>query len=132
VNAWLELGVFLLFGVVVFCGVFCVCVCVCVYFVFLVFFVCFFVFFFCCCPFVGLAWLQARIPFALDDPADHQTSLYGASKRSNELIARAYLHLYNISVTGLRFFTVYGEWGRPDMAMYEFVDKVWCVLGHGG
>ncbi len=67
---------------------------------------------------------QARIPFSLDDPADHQTSLYGASKRCNELIARAYLHLYNISVTGLRFFTVYGEWGRPDMAMYDFVEKV--------
>ena len=67
---------------------------------------------------------QARVPFALNDPADHQTSLYGASKRADELMARAYHHLYNISVTGLRFFTVYGEWGRPDMALYTFVDNI--------
>ena len=67
---------------------------------------------------------QARIPFALNDPADHQTSMYGVSKRTNELIARSYHHLYNISTTGLRFFTVYGEWGRPDMALYTFVENI--------
>jgi UDP-glucuronate 4-epimerase len=49
---------------------------------------------------------------------------YGATKRANELIARAYNHLYHIRVTGLRFFTVYGPWGRPDMAPYEFTDRV--------
>lgn len=67
---------------------------------------------------------EARIPFSLSDPVDHQTNLYGATKRSDELIARAYHHLYNISVTGLRFFTVYGEWGRPDMAPFIFTKKV--------
>jgi UDP-glucuronate 4-epimerase len=61
-----------------------------------------------------------RIPFALDDPVDQPTSLYAASKRSNELASIAYAGLYQIPQTGLRFFTVYGPWGRPDMAYYRF------------
>lgn len=63
---------------------------------------------------------STAIPFALDNPVDQPTSLYAASKRANELASIAYAGLYKIPQTGLRFFTVYGPWGRPDMAYYRF------------
>jgi UDP-glucuronate 4-epimerase len=72
--------------------------------------------------------LSQRIPFALDDPADEPTSLYAASKRANELMSFSYAGLYKIPQTGLRFFTVYGPWGRPDMAYYRFVSDVFQGL----
>ncbi len=65
-----------------------------------------------------------KVPFATDDRVDHPVSLYAATKKSNELMAHAYSHLYNLPVTGLRFFTVYGPWGRPDMAYFKFVDAI--------
>ena len=65
-----------------------------------------------------------KIPFSTDDRVDKPISIYAASKKSNELIAYTYSHLYNLNTTGLRFFTVYGPWGRPDMAMYIFTDKI--------
>lgn len=65
-----------------------------------------------------------RIPFALDDPADEPVSLYAATKRSNELMAHSYSHLFGIPMTGLRFFTVYGPWGRPDMAYFDFTRRI--------
>tara|TARA_Y100000590_G_scaffold470532_1_gene666087 strand:- start:3892 stop:4857 length:966 start_codon:yes stop_codon:yes gene_type:complete len=65
-----------------------------------------------------------KIPFSVNDRVDKPISLYAASKRSNELIAYTYSHLYNLHTTGLRFFTVYGPWGRPDMAMYIFADNI--------
>ena len=61
-----------------------------------------------------------RVPFSEDDNVDHPVSLYAATKKSNELMASTYSHLYDIQATGLRFFTVYGPWGRPDMAIYKF------------
>lgn len=61
-----------------------------------------------------------KLPFAEVDGADHPVSLYAATKRANELIAHAYSHLFSIASTGLRFFTVYGPWGRPDMALFKF------------
>ncbi|GHV07101.1 NAD-dependent epimerase [Spirochaetia bacterium] len=64
--------------------------------------------------------MNARRPFSVHDGADHPVSLYAATKRSNELMAHTYSHLFNIPATGLRFFTVYGPWGRPDMAYYKF------------
>lgn len=64
--------------------------------------------------------LNEKSPFSVDDKSDLPASLYGATKKSNELIAHAYHHIYNIPMTGLRFFTVYGPWGRPDMAYYSF------------
>ena len=64
---------------------------------------------------------STRIPFALNDPVDQPTSLYAATKRANELASISYAGLYKIPQTGLRFFTVYGPWGRPDMAYYRFV-----------
>jgi UDP-glucuronate 4-epimerase len=63
-------------------------------------------------------------PFSENDNVDHPISLYAATKKSNELIAHSYAHLYNIPTTGLRFFTVYGPWGRPDMAMHKFVGAI--------
>ncbi len=63
---------------------------------------------------------NARLPFAEDDNVDHPVSLYAATKKANELIAHSYAHLYRLSCTGLRFFTVYGPWGRPDMALFKF------------
>jgi len=63
-------------------------------------------------------------PFSVDDRVDHPISLYAASKRANELIAHSYSHLFDLNTTGLRFFTVYGPWGRPDMAMYIFTDRI--------
>jgi UDP-glucuronate 4-epimerase len=65
-----------------------------------------------------------KTPFSTDDNVDHPISLYAATKKSNELMAHTYSHLYNIPTTGLRFFTVYGPWGRPDMAIYLFADAI--------
>tara|TARA_B100000029_G_scaffold516224_1_gene627773 strand:+ start:480 stop:1439 length:960 start_codon:yes stop_codon:yes gene_type:complete len=65
-----------------------------------------------------------RIPFSIIDRVDKPLALYGATKRANELIAHSYSHLYKLNTTGLRFFTVYGPWGRPDMAMYIFTSKI--------
>ncbi|MFT5706880.1 MAG: UDP-glucuronate 4-epimerase [Oceanospirillaceae bacterium] len=68
--------------------------------------------------------MNEKIPFAEDDAVDHPVSLYAATKKSNELMAHSYSHLYQIPVTGLRFFTVYGPWGRPDMAPFLFTDAI--------
>jgi UDP-glucuronate 4-epimerase len=65
-----------------------------------------------------------RYPYREDDPADRPLALYGATKRSGELMGHAYAHLFGLRVTMLRFFTVYGPWGRPDMALYKFVKAV--------
>ncbi|MBH49901.1 MAG: protein CapI [Candidatus Marinimicrobia bacterium] len=65
-----------------------------------------------------------KFPFSVKDRVDNPISIYAASKKSNELMAYSYSHLYNLHTTGLRFFTVYGPWGRPDMAMYIFADKI--------
>lgn len=65
-----------------------------------------------------------KIPFSIDDRTDHQASLYGVTKKSNELMAAAYHHLYELPSTGLRFFTVYGPWGRPDMAYFSFTQAI--------
>ena len=68
--------------------------------------------------------LNKKIPFSADDNVDYPISLYAATKKSNELMAHTYSHLYKIPTTGLRFFTVYGPWGRPDMAMFLFTDAI--------
>jgi UDP-glucuronate 4-epimerase len=65
-----------------------------------------------------------KIPFSIEDNVDHPVSLYAATKKSNELMAHTYSHLYNLPTTGLRFFTVYGPWGRPDMAPFLFTDAI--------
>ena len=65
-----------------------------------------------------------KIPFSTEDRVDNPISLYGATKRANELIANSYSHLYGLHTTGLRYFTVYGPWGRPDMAMFIFTKKI--------
>jgi UDP-glucuronate 4-epimerase len=65
-----------------------------------------------------------KIPFSVEDRVDTPISLYGATKRANELIAHAYSHIYQIPCTGLRYFTVYGPWGRPDMALFIFTDAI--------
>lgn len=75
-------------------------------------------------------------PFSTEDNIDHPLSLYAATKKSNELMAHTYSHLYNIPTTGLRFFTVYGPWGRPDMALFKFTkaivnDEPIDVYNHG-
>lgn len=67
---------------------------------------------------------NTKIPFSTDDNVDHPVSLYAATKKSNELMAHSYANLYDIPVTGLRFFTVYGPMGRPDMAYYSFAEKI--------
>lgn len=67
---------------------------------------------------------NTKLPFSVHDSVDHPISLYAASKKANELMAHAYSHLYRIPSTGLRFFTVYGPWGRPDMAMYLFAKAI--------
>lgn len=67
---------------------------------------------------------NTKIPFEEDDPVDHPVSLYAATKKSNEMMAHSYAHLYNIPCSGLRFFTVYGPWGRPDMAYFKFMNKM--------
>ena len=64
--------------------------------------------------------LNRKMPFSTDDSVDHPVSLYAATKKANELMAHTYSHLYSIPTTGLRFFTVYGPWGRPDMALFKF------------
>ncbi len=76
------------------------------------------------------------IPFSEKDNVDKPVSIYAASKKSNELMAYAYSHLYGLRTTGLRFFTVYGPWGRPDMAIYLFTEKIYngepiMVFNHG-
>lgn len=68
--------------------------------------------------------MNKKIPFSTDDNVDFPISLYAATKKSNELMAHTYSHLFKIPTTGLRFFTVYGPWGRPDMAMYLFTDAI--------
>lgn len=65
-----------------------------------------------------------KVPFSVDDRVDHPVSLYAATKKANELMAHAYSSLYQIRTTGLRFFTVYGPWGRPDMAYFKFVEAI--------
>ena len=67
---------------------------------------------------------NTKLPFAETDPVDTPVSLYAATKRADELISHAYTHLYDIPQTGLRFFTVYGPWGRPDMAYYSFAEQI--------
>ncbi len=67
---------------------------------------------------------NTRLPFTEQDNVDHPVSLYAASKKANELMAHSYAHLYNLPCTGLRFFTVYGPWGRPDMAYFSFTRKI--------
>jgi UDP-glucuronate 4-epimerase len=68
--------------------------------------------------------LNEKIPFETTDNVDHPISLYAATKKSNELMAHTYSHLYDFPTTGLRFFTVYGPWGRPDMAMFLFTEAI--------
>jgi UDP-glucuronate 4-epimerase len=67
---------------------------------------------------------NTRVPFRASDNVDHPLSLYGATKKANELMAHTYAHLFALPATGLRFFTVYGPWGRPDMAMWLFTDAI--------
>jgi UDP-glucuronate 4-epimerase len=80
--------------------------------------------------------LNAHQPFSVHDNVDHPISLYAATKKSNELMAHAYSHLYSLPTTGLRFFTVYGPWGRPDMALFLFTKAILAgqpidVFNHG-
>lgn len=72
--------------------------------------------------------LNEKVPFSVGDNVDHPVSLYAATKKSNELMAHSYSHLYNIPTTGLRFFTAYGPWGRPDMAYLKFAN----IIKEGG
>ncbi|HEY4193604.1 MAG TPA: NAD-dependent epimerase/dehydratase family protein, partial [Mesorhizobium sp.] len=79
---------------------------------------------------------NTKMPFSVHDNVDHPVSLYAASKKANELMAHSYSHLYGIPVTGLRFFTVYGPWGRPDMSPFIFTRKILAgepidVFNHG-
>ena len=67
---------------------------------------------------------NAKLPFSVDDKTDHPISLYAATKKANELMAHSYSHLYRLPVTGLRFFTIYGPWGRPDMAVFLFARAI--------
>ena len=67
---------------------------------------------------------NTKAPFSVHDNVDHPVSFYGATKKANELMAHAYAHLYGLPVIGLRFFTVYGPWGRPDMALFIFTRKI--------
>ena len=67
---------------------------------------------------------NTSMPFSIHDNVDHPLSLYAASKKANELMAHTYSHLYNLPTTGLRFFTVYGPWGRPDMALFKFTQAI--------
>jgi len=77
-----------------------------------------------------------KLPFSVRDPVDHPVSLYAATKKANELMAHTYSHLYRLPTTGLRFFTVYGPWGRPDMALFLFTRRILAgepieVFNHG-
>ena len=79
---------------------------------------------------------NTRMPFAEDQPAEHPLTLYAATKKANEMMAHSYAHLYGIPCTGLRFFTVYGPWGRPDMALFLFTKAILAgepikVFNHG-
>ena len=79
---------------------------------------------------------NAKLPFAVEDRADHPVSLYAATKKADELMSETYAHLYRLPLTGLRFFTVYGPWGRPDMALWKFTEKILAgkpipVFNHG-
>ena len=79
---------------------------------------------------------NTRVPFSVHDNVDHPISLYAASKKANELMAHTYSHLFGLPTTGLRFFTVYGPWGRPDMALFLFTKKILAgeaidVFNHG-
>ncbi|WP_419686610.1 NAD-dependent epimerase [Serratia marcescens] len=80
--------------------------------------------------------LNRKLPFATDDSVDHPVSLYAATKKANELMSHSYSHLYGLPTTGLRFFTVYGPWGRPDMALFKFTKAILAgesidVYNHG-
>ncbi|WP_432738587.1 NAD-dependent epimerase [Maridesulfovibrio sp. FT414] len=80
--------------------------------------------------------LNTSMPFSIHDNVDHPISMYAATKKSNELMAHSYSHLFNIPTTGLRFFTVYGPWGRPDMALFLFTKAIFAdepinVFNHG-
>ncbi len=68
--------------------------------------------------------LNNKVPFATSDSVEHPISLYAATKKSNELMSHTYSHLYGVPTTGLRFFTVYGPWGRPDMALFKFTKAI--------
>lgn len=68
--------------------------------------------------------LNRKLPFSTDDSVDHPVSLYAATKKANELMSHTYSHLFNLPTTGLRFFTVYGPWGRPDMALFKFTKAI--------
>ncbi len=68
--------------------------------------------------------MNKKVPFSTQDNVDNPVSLYAATKKSNELMAHCYTHLYKFPTTGLRFFTVYGPWGRPDMAYFKFTNKI--------
>jgi UDP-glucuronate 4-epimerase len=68
--------------------------------------------------------LNRNLPFSVSDNVDHPVSLYGATKKANELMAHSYAHLFGLPVTGLRFFTVYGPWGRPDMSLFQFTRNI--------
>lgn len=79
---------------------------------------------------------HTNMPFSIHEPVDHPVSLYAATKKSNELMAHTYSHLFQLPTTGLRFFTVYGPWGRPDMALFLFTKKILAgepidVFNHG-
>lgn len=67
---------------------------------------------------------NVKLPFSEDDPVDHPVSLYAATKKADELMSHCYSHLFGLAATGLRFFTVYGPWGRPDMAYYGFTEAI--------
>jgi UDP-glucuronate 4-epimerase len=67
---------------------------------------------------------NTKLPFSVGDVTDHPVSLYAATKKANELMAYCYSHLYRLPVTGLRFFTIYGPWGRPDMAVFLFARAI--------
>jgi UDP-glucuronate 4-epimerase len=67
---------------------------------------------------------NTKMPFSVHQNVDHPVSIYAASKKANELMAHSYAHLYNLPCTGLRFFTVYGPWGRPDMALFLFTKAI--------
>uniref|UniRef100_UPI004047EAA9 NAD-dependent epimerase n=1 Tax=Shewanella baltica TaxID=62322 RepID=UPI004047EAA9 len=80
--------------------------------------------------------LNQKMPFSTEDSIDHPISLYAATKKANELMSHTYSHLYQLSTTGLRFFTVYGPWGRPDMALFKFTKAILAgevidVYNHG-
>ena len=79
---------------------------------------------------------NAKLPFSVEDRVDQPISLYAATKKANELIAHTYSHLFHLPTTGLRFFTVYGPWGRPDMALFKFTKAILAgspidVYNHG-